>query len=97
MSTPQNCSEVRSLLGMVNYCACFIPDFATITQPLCDLTKKDVQWSREPKHTEVLKMLTEKLVCNPVKSYFDQNKQTEVVVDASPVGLGAILAQKQNT
>lgn len=27
-------------------------------------------------------------------SYYDQNKSTEVVVDASPVGLGAILSQE---
>ncbi len=29
-------------------------------------------------------------------SYFDPSKDTELVVDASPVGLGAILFQMQN-
>ena len=37
---PANVSEVRSLLGMVNYSSQYIPDFATLTAPLCELTKK---------------------------------------------------------
>ena len=34
------------------------------------------------------------LVNAPVTSYFDMDKETEIIVDASPVGPGAILAQK---
>jgi hypothetical protein len=29
-------------------------------------------------------------------SYFDWNAETQVIADASPVGLGAVLVQKQN-
>ena len=44
---PTNGSEVRSLLGMSNYCSQFIPDYATITAPLRELTKKNTtfKWS----------------------------------------------------
>ena len=31
---PQNAAEVRSFLGLVNYCARFIPNFATLAEPL---------------------------------------------------------------
>ena len=31
--TPKSASEVRSLLGLANYCSRLIKDFATITQP----------------------------------------------------------------
>ena len=41
---PQNKSKVRSFLGMAQYSSRFIPDFATITEPLRRLTKKDEQW-----------------------------------------------------
>ena len=37
---PANVSEVRSLLGMANYSSQYIPDFATLTAPLRELTKK---------------------------------------------------------
>ena len=38
---PQNPKEVRSLLGLANYCSRYIPGLASITQPLRDLTKID--------------------------------------------------------
>ena len=34
LSTPSTASEVRSLLGMTNYCSRFIPDYTTKTEPL---------------------------------------------------------------
>ena len=41
---PQNASEVRSFLGLANYNARFIPDFATVAEPLRRLTKKGVRF-----------------------------------------------------
>jgi len=38
--TPPNQSDVRSFLGSVQFCAKFIPNFATISSPLWDLTSK---------------------------------------------------------
>ena len=39
---PKNVSEVRSFLGMANYCARFIKDFSTIAKQLRELAKKGV-------------------------------------------------------
>jgi hypothetical protein len=43
---PTNVSGVRSLLGMTNYCSKFIANYASITTPLRQLTKKNAkfQW-----------------------------------------------------
>ena len=41
---PQSASEVRSFLGLANYNARFIPDFATVAEPLRRLTKKGVHF-----------------------------------------------------
>ena len=38
--SPKIVSEVRSILGLSNYCGRFIPNLATITKPLNELTKK---------------------------------------------------------
>ena len=40
----KNVSEVRSLLGMSQYCAKFIQDYASITEPLRRLTQKNAQF-----------------------------------------------------
>ena len=94
IAKPTNATEVRSLLGLANYCARFIPNFATITSPLRELTRKNTAWKWTAAHDDALETIKEALTSNPVMTYFDPAKQTEVVVDASPVGLGAILTQR---
>lgn len=42
IKVPTNLTELQSFLGIVTYCAKFIPNFATITDPLRQLLKKDV-------------------------------------------------------
>ena len=46
---PESVAEVRSFLGLVNFCARFIPDLATVSEPLRRLRRKDVpyQWGKE--------------------------------------------------
>ena len=39
---PTNAEEVRSFLGLANFSARFIPNLASITEPLRELTRKDV-------------------------------------------------------
>ena len=41
-----------------------------------------------------LKQLTEALSSSPCMAYFTKSKDTYVTVDASPVGISAILSQK---
>ena len=49
MSPPPNLSELKSFLGMLNFCHHFIKDFSIIAVPLRCLTKKDVpfQWTKQ--------------------------------------------------
>ena len=92
---PKNASEVRSLLGMTNFCGAeFIPNYATLTHELCQLTKKKhTQWSWTERHTECLKNIKETLSRACSLAYFDLNKHTEIHMDASPVGISAVLSQ----
>ncbi|CAB4025728.1 Transposon Ty3-G Gag-Pol poly, partial [Paramuricea clavata] len=41
-ATPKDASEVRSLLGMTNFCCRFVKNYATLTQPLRELIKNYV-------------------------------------------------------
>ena len=93
-SPPDSISSVRSFLGMATYCAKFIPNFSEISQPLRKLTKKDTQFKWTQEHDHSFKMIKEQLTGDKVMAYFDQSKETEVITDASPFGLSAILIQK---
>ena len=93
-SVPTSVSEVRSLLGMANYSAQYIPNFATITAPLRQLTKKSVPFTWTATHQNAFHQLTNALVSTTCMAYFDTTKETMVTVDASPVGVSAILSQR---
>ena len=44
---PQSTAEVGSFLGLVQYCAKFLPNFAQVAEPLRMLTRKDQQFMWE--------------------------------------------------
>ena len=90
---PKSAGEVRSFLGMVTYCAKFIPNFSDITKPLRELTKKDTPFQWKEEHDRALQKVKELLTSDTVMAYFDKDKQTELTTDASPWGLSAILSQ----
>ena len=92
-SAPTHPTEVRSLLGMANYCSRFILNYATITEPLRELMKKSTEWQWGEAQEEAFNQLKKSLREDTVTQYYDPKKMTEVIVDASPVGLGAILVQ----
>ena len=89
---PTTPGEVSSLLGLSTYCSRFIKNHATITDPLRKLTRSKADW----KWTEVEKEALEGLkdaATGEILSYFNIHLDTLLIVDASPIGLGAILVQ----
>ncbi|KAK3800528.1 hypothetical protein RRG08_066382 [Elysia crispata] len=79
---------------MANYVARFIPNFATISEPLRTLTHKNTTWKwtdeEENSFNKIKNSLTENV------AYYNPNEPSELVVDASPVGLGCLLTQKDS-
>ena len=92
---PQSASEVRSFLGLANYNARFIPDFATTAEPLRKLTKKGVRFEFGEEQKNAFNELKRRLSNADNLGYFDKDAKTLIIADASPVGLGAILIQEQ--
>ena len=93
---PRTVSETRSFLGLVNYCGRFIPDLATVSEPLRRLAKSGTPFVFGGEQKKAFQELKEWLACAETLGYFDKDAPTEVIADASPVGLGAVLTQKQN-
>ena len=80
---PGNASEVRSLLGMAQYVARFIPNFATIVNPLRELTKLDTTWCWDQRCETAFQALKDALTNTSTMTYFDPNVPLEVLADAS--------------
>ncbi|XP_064462820.1 uncharacterized protein K02A2.6-like [Ornithodoros turicata] len=91
--TPSNASELRSFLGLINFCARYIPHLATKTTRLRELIKKEVGWEWTTEHDEDFAELKNCLTDKTVLAFYDKNARTRLVVDASNTGVEAVLLQ----
>ena len=78
---------------MTQYVTRFIPHYAIISEPLRQLTRKDAEWRWSEGEELALNKLKEAMTGAGIMAYFDPNKDTNFLVNASPVGLGAVVTQ----
>ncbi|GFO17916.1 hypothetical protein PoB_004442100 [Plakobranchus ocellatus] len=78
---------------MTQFVSRYIESYATITEPLRKLTRKSQPWRWGKAEGGAFKKLKEALTKVGVMAYFDPKKQTDILVDASPCGLGAMITQ----
>ena len=62
LQSPSNLKELRSFLGMITYCSKFIPMFATTTEPLRYLLKKESKWKWTTECQQAFQTLKETLL-----------------------------------
>lgn len=90
---PETQQEVKSFLGLMNFTERFIPNRADKTVKLRELAKsEDFYWGDE-EEAEFVFLKEEALKTISKLGYFNVDDHTELYVDASPIGLGAVLAQ----
>ncbi|XP_037515543.1 uncharacterized protein LOC119391974 [Rhipicephalus sanguineus] len=92
---PDDKRAVRRFLGLCAYYRRFVKNFSHIAEPLTQLTKSDVPFKWEAAQRDAFKELQQRLQSPPVLGHLDENAETEIHTDASSIGLGAILVQKQ--
>ena len=65
-----------------------------MSEPLQQLTKKDQPFQWLPQHERSFNQIEELLTSAKATAYFDPKNETELITDASPTGLSAILMQR---
>ena len=93
MPEPQDKTGVQRLLGTLNFLAPYLPNMSTLTQPLRLLLKNDTVWTWGPEQSAAVETIKGLLTSEPVLKYFDITQPTQLQVDASQNGLGAVLLQ----
>lgn len=94
MESPNNVTELRRFMGMVNQLGKFSPHLATLTQPLRELLSTKNVWMWGPSQEGAFKTVKEELSKPTVLDLYNMEKEHKVSADASAYGLGAVLLQK---
>ena len=87
---PQNITQLKSCLGMLNYYSKFLPNLSTLLAPLYKLLHKKISWQWGKAQQEAFCKAKELLVSSPVLVHFDPAKPLGLSCDASPFGIGAV-------
>lgn len=90
---PTDVGKLRSVLGMTNYYAKFVPNYATVVEPMRRLLCKDVSFVWGPEQQEAYDQIKSTIAQRVVLGLFNPNLPTIVTTDASDYGLGAVLTQ----
>lgn len=91
---PVNVSELRSFLGLVNFCAKFTKDVTKYTEPLRVLLCKNVAWEWNDKFELAFRKLKDVVAKSVLLNFYKKNRKTKLIVDAGPFGAGAVLTQE---
>ncbi|KAI5150472.1 hypothetical protein ENBRE01_1516 [Enteropsectra breve] len=98
---PNTLRELRSFLGLANFCSPFIRHFASIASPLTDLLKGETKASQKKINwtswaSEAFKTLRTEISEITSRAQPDKDKEFILTTDASDTAMGAILSQMDN-
>lgn len=99
LAVPKTKKQVRAILGLIGYYRRFCPNYAELTAPLTDLTRKQssntINWSDECQQS--LQRIQEVLSSKPVVIIPSFSRPFLVRTDASNNSIGAVLMQEKES
>ena len=91
---PENCSDIKSFLGVAQQLASFSPDLAYITAPLRLLLKKDTKFLWTSEINDSFEKTKRLIASDQILKPYDPSLKAELYCDASRLALGFVLVQK---
>ena len=93
---PENRRSLQAFLGFANFYRGFVRNYSTLAAPLTALTSSKVPFVWSPRAEGAFEYLKKRFTSAPVLIHPDPSRQFIVEVDASDVGVGAVLSQRSS-
>ena len=102
--TPKTVTDIRSFFGFTNHYHRFIKAYAKVASPLNTLVSGDnankkkatVDWTNECQEAFEFQKLKDLCITTPILAYTNYKKSFQLQTNASDLGLGAVLYQKDD-
>jgi len=92
---PSNIKELKSFLGIINYCSQFATHLATVSSPLTAMAGSITNWDWTHTHQKSFELIKQTLSADPAVRLLDYESTEPIflVTDASLIGTGAWVGQ----
>ena len=94
LSPPTDLTSLRRFIGMCSYYRQLVPQFAHISEPLYELTRKNVKWEWGAKQQQAFDTLKHELCSDRVMAFPNPSQPYILYTDASDKAIGGILCQE---
>ena len=92
VADPKNLQPLRSFLGLINYYGKFIPNLATILQPLNSLLQARKKWNWSVECAQAFQEAKSQITSAQILTHYDPTLPIKLASDASAYGLGAVIS-----
>lgn len=92
--TPESRKQLQRFLGFANFYRRFIRGYSSVAAPMTALTSSKVTFRWNPEAEAAFRELKKRFTTAPILQVPDPEAQFVVEVDASDVGVGAVLSQR---
>ena len=89
---PQDLTQLRAFLGLLNYYSKFLSNLSEILHPLNNLLRKDQPWEWTAACNTAFVQAKRALASSPVLVHYDSKLPIRLAADASAYGIGAVLS-----
>ncbi|XP_062405896.1 uncharacterized protein K02A2.6-like [Sardina pilchardus] len=91
---PQNVTQLRSFLGLVNYYRKFLPNLSAVLHPMNCLLQSGTKWHWSKDCENAFKQAKQLVTSDNVLTHYDPQLPLKLACDASPYGIGAVLSHR---
>jgi hypothetical protein len=93
---PRNLKELQAFLVLLNFYDRFLPQKATVAEPLYKLLLKGAEWAWSKNCQQAFTLLKNMLTTSDTLIHYDLSKPLVMTCDASQYGLGAVLEHRMD-